>query len=286
MSVTTRTFVFAGYCLVLCLAHWAVLAELLMLSRTDSSASHLLLVPLVTIVLVYHVRKTTFATVGFAAAGVGVIAAGIALSLGASVFGWAAQEDGLTWRIAALVVLALGGFLLLYGHEAFRAARFPLLFLAFMIPLPTSLLEAATQFLKSGTADTVAALFSFTGTPYHRREFVFQLPGIVIEIADACSGIRSSIALVLTSLLVGYTYLRSPWKRLLLTLAVVPLTILKNAIRIVTLSLLTIHADRGFLDSSLHHDGGVVFFLLSLVILLPLLLWLRYSEARLQTQRI
>jgi exosortase/archaeosortase family protein len=60
---------------------------------------------------------------------------------------------------------------------------------------------------------------------------------------------------------------------------------LKNAIRIVTLSLLTIHADRGFLDGSLHHDGGVVFFLLSLVILLPLLVWLRHSEAGLQTQR-
>jgi exosortase len=146
------------------------------------------------------------------------------------------------------------------------------------------LLEGITQFLKAGTAETVAALFSVTGTAYHRQDFVFKLPSVVIEVADACSGIRSSIALMLTSLLVGYTYLTSPWKRALLLLAVVPLTIVKNAIRIVTLSLLAIHADQSYLNGSLHHDGGIVFFLLSLLLLLPLLVWLRKSEAGLQPQ--
>jgi exosortase/archaeosortase family protein len=89
----------------------------------------------------------------------------------------------------------------------------------------------------------------------------------------------------MTALLVGYFCLRSPWKRALLVLAIVPVTILKNGIRIVTLSLLSIHVDRSFLDGRLHHDGGIVFFLLSLAVLHPLFLLLRNSEARLETQR-
>ena len=58
-----------------------------------------------------------------------------------------------------------------------------------------------------------------------------------------------------------------------------PLTILKNGIRIVTLSLLAIHVDPGFLTGQLHHDGGVLFFLLTLAMMAPVLAWLRRSEA-------
>jgi len=76
--------------------------------------------------------------------------------------------------------------------------------------------------------------------------------------------------LTLTTLLAGHMFLRSPWKKAVLVLAVVPLTILKNGIRIVTLSLLAMHVDPGFLTGQLHHEGGIVFFLLALVLLFPL----------------
>jgi exosortase len=154
-----------------------------------------------------------------------------------------------------------------------------------MIPIPHVILDTVTEFLKVGTAETIARLFSLVGTPYHREGFVFHLPKVTIEVADECSGIRSTLALAMTALLVGYFCLRSPWKRALLVLAIVPVTILKNGIRIVTLSLLSIHVDRSFLDGRLHHDGGIVFFLLSLAVLHPLFLLLRNSEARLETQR-
>jgi exosortase/archaeosortase family protein len=75
-------------------------------------------------------------------------------------------------------------------------------------------------------------------------------------------------------------FLRTPWKILLFVVLVFPVSIVKNAIRIVTLTLLSIYVDPGFLRGNLHHDGGFVFFLLALAILFPVLLLLQKSEGR------
>jgi len=101
---------------------------------------------------------------------------------------------------------------------------------------------------------------------------------VVIEIADECSGIRSSIALVLTGLLAGHTFLREHWTKALLLIAVLPVTLLKNGIRIVTLTLLALHVDSGFLTGQLHHEGGIVFFVISLAMVAPLVPILRRAE--------
>jgi len=86
--------------------------------------------------------------------------------------------------------------------------------------------------------------------------------------------------LLLTSLLAGHTFLRTPWTKTVIVLAILPVTILKNGVRIVTLSLLAMHVDPGFLAGQLHHEGGIVFFLLALVMLAPVLFLLRRSELR------
>jgi exosortase len=283
-SLKTRTAIFGAYCAVVALVSWRVFRELFDLSRSDPSASHVLLIPLVTIALFARDRSMLSAARFAPGAGAIAIVAGLLLAWGFQTVP-SGPTGGLTLRAAAVVILWLGGFLLFYGPRALRAGLFPLLFLGFMIPIPHVILDGVTEFLKVGTTETISRLFSLVGTPYHREAFVFHLPKVTIEVADECSGIRSTLALVMTALLVGYFCLRSPWKRALLVLAIVPVTILKNAIRIVTLSLLSIHVDRSFLDGRLHHDGGIVFFLLSLAVLHPLFLLLRNSEARLETQR-
>ena len=283
-DLTRRTGIFGAYAAVVVLVSAQTIRGLFDLSRSDPSASHLLLIPLVSIALIAR-NRSVFSVVSYApVAGAGVILAGLLLAWGSDAVP-SGPEGGLTLRAAAVVIMWLGGFLLFYGRDAFRAGLFPLLFLGFMIPIPHVILDGVTEFLKVGTAETIAKLFSLVGTPYHREGFVFHLPKVTIEVADECSGIRSTLALSLTALLVGYFSLRSPWKWALLVLAIIPVTIFKNGIRIVTLSLLSIHVDRGFLDGRLHHDGGIVFFLLSLTILYPLFLFLRNSETRLEAQR-
>jgi exosortase len=202
-----------------------------------------------------------------------------ALAIVARVIPLSGAQEKLALLVGALLVVWIGAFLLLFGWRALRAARFAVAFLVFTIPIPPVLIDGATELLKRGSADAVAALFTLTGTPYHREGFVFTLPRLMIEVADACSGIRSSIALILTTLLAGHMYLKSSWIKVLLVVAVLPVAILKNGLRIVSLSLLSIYVDPSFLAGRLHTDGGIVFFLLALALLLPVLTVLRRWES-------
>jgi exosortase len=273
---------FAAYSLGMAVAHGQVLLAWFNYSRHDMSASHLVLIPFVTCVLVYQNRRAIFASVSTAwREGAGVALAGFALSVVLLLYrSSVGATEGLAVAVSALVVLWIGGFLLIYGRVAFREALFPLAFLVFAIPMPGVLLDGAVAVLKAGSTEAVAGLFSLTGTPYLREAFVFTLPQFAIEIADECSGIRSSIALLLTSLLAGHFFLDRPWAKLLLVLVIVPITILKNGIRIVSLSLLAIHVNPAFLEGQLQREGGVVFFLMALGMLAPAFVLLRRVEAR------
>jgi exosortase len=268
----TRAIMFGLYSIGLVLADWKSLFALYELSRSDQTASHLTLIPVVTLVLMYQNRRSIFSSARFAfGPGCGLIAVGAVLRFAAGFYSVATPADSLAPSIFSIVVLWIGGFLLIYGPTAFQAAKFPLLFLAFVIPIPVLLIDTATQLLKVSSAEAVAALFTLTGTPYYREGFVFSLPSVAIEVADECSGIRSSIALLLTSVMAGHLYLTDTWRKALFVAVVLPISILKNAIRIVTLSLLAIHVDPEFLTGQLHHEGGIVFFVLALALLAPIL---------------
>jgi exosortase len=259
-----------------------VVRDLVDYSRSNATASHLIAVPFVTLALIYQNRESIFSSIRFApVSGIGLVLAGLAFSLwGRFATGSGPLDGSLNLLVAGLVVSWVGGFLLFFGRSAARAALFPLLYLVFTIPIPAPLIDGATQILKKGSTETVAGLFTLTGTPYHRDGFVFSLPSFVIEVADECSGIRSTIALFLTGLLAGHVFLRDSWAKACIVAAVLPVTILKNGIRIVTLSLLAMHVDPGFLDGQLHHEGGIVFFVLGLLIFAPVLALLRKSETR------
>jgi exosortase len=124
-----------------------------------------------------------------------------------------------------------------------------------------------------------AVLFRTIGMPSFRHGFRFLLPGVEIEVANECSGIRSTTALVVVSVLTSYALLRSLSGRILFAVAAIPIGIFKNAVRIVTLSYLGVYVDRAYLDGKLHHQyGGLIFSSLSLLLVVPLLMLLRKAE--------
>src|SRR5262249_27229192 len=86
-------------------------------------------------------------------------------------------------------------------------------------------------------------------------------------------GIRSFLALGITSLVAGHLLLRRPWTRAVLSLAILPIAIVKNAVRIVVLSLLAIYVDKGFITGRLHQRGGILLFFVTLL-LVGGLVWL------------
>ena len=142
-----------------------------------------------------------------------------------------------------------------------------------MVPLPVSWADPVVRFLQRGSAAFTNLFFRALGVSFVREGLVFHFSRISVEIAPQCSGIRSSLALLITGTLAAHLFLRSWWGRGLLLLAVVPLAMVKNAIRITTITLLAEYVDEGFITKSwLHHSGGFVFFGIALVLLAALLL--------------
>ena len=107
---------------------------------------------------------------------------------------------------------------------------------------------------------------------------VFELPGIVLRVAQECSGIRSSWVLLIAGLLASHLLLKTRWRRILLVAFVIPLGILRNGFRILVIGLLCVHVGPHMVNSIIHRRGGPFFFALSLVPLLLLLWWLRRQE--------
>jgi exosortase/archaeosortase family protein len=101
-----------------------------------------------------------------------------------------------------------------------------------------------------------------------------------MEVADECSGIRSSLVLFITSLLAGHLFLNTPWKRAVLTLVVIPIAIVRNGFRIFTIGMLCVHIDPSMINSPIHKRGGPLFFALSLIPFFLLLAWLRRTERK------
>jgi exosortase len=271
---------FVAFILISSLAFYKTFSTLVRYSLNDDSSSHIILIPLVVFFLLYIERQAVFSITRTSAV------SGLCLALGGLVLFWLAHrgpspQEGnwpLSLQTLSIVLVWLGGFLLCYGLAAFRAASFPLMFLLLMVPLPHVVLDRVIHALQEGSTDIAYFLFQAVGTPVIRHGFQLTVPGVTIEVAQECSSIRSSIALFITCLLAGHLYLRTGWKILVLVLLSFPLALLKNGIRIATLTLLSIYVDPSFLKGKLHHEGGFVFFFLSLLLLWPVFWALEKSD--------
>jgi exosortase len=263
------------------MALWPLLSALVTLSLHDDSYSHILAIPIISLSLLFLDRKSIFTGLGYSPAGSAVL-----FLLGIISY-WAAKntsssEDAnyrLSLEVCAMISMWMAGFVLCYGTRCVRAALFPLLFLLLMVPVPQVILDKIVFMLQKGSVAVAYVLFRLLSVPVFRHGFTFALPGVEIEVAKECSGIRSSIALLITGLLACHVFLRSNWRRILLCALTVPIAMFKNAVRIVTISWLGIYVDPSFLYGNLHHYGGVPFSLIALAIWVPTLAMLQKTEA-------
>ena len=271
---------FVGLVTFSVLIFWRTFHALVLFSLNHEASSHILLIPLVSVYLLWTERSRIFQVVRPSPVrGATLVLAAFALYL-LMARQWSVQdpEQFLPGATLAIVLLWLGGFLLCYGVAAWRRARFPLLFLLLMVPLPPALLERSIYLLQQGSTEIAYLLFKAVGVPVLRQGFILAVPGVTIEVARECSGIRSSVALFITCLLAAHLFLRTTSRMFVFVLLAFPLAIIKNGIRIATLTLLSVYVDPGFLTGRLHHEGGFVFFLLALALLFPVLLLLQKSE--------
>jgi exosortase len=272
-NIVTRHAAFLLLCgigLVL-FCHQGVL--LLQMVSQSELYSHIPVIPLISLCILILSRKRIFSETGWGwGEGFALIALGVAALLAADRVAGLDHNDYLSIVMSGGVLWFIGSFALCYGSKAFKEAMFPLLFLFFVIPIPKFILDPFVNLLLVGSAYSSELIFNLTGVPVHRDGFTFALPGITIEVAQQCSGIRSSIALVITSVFAGYLFLQKGWSRLLLVLSFFPITVFKNSLRIVTLSLLASYVDTRFITGSwLHKSGGIPFFAVGLALMAPVL---------------
>ena len=264
----TRNGLFFMLALVWLGLFWRPLYSLAGLALRSDASSHIPVIPLVSVAVTYWRRKRIFSAARFDVP--------LALSffcVGAFTcwFGFEYRallgpSNELSLSILSFIIFIVGSFALCYGSRALRVAAFPLLFSLLMIPIPTFALEKIIVALQHWSADGSGIIFNLFGIPVHREGLVFDLPGVSILVAEECSGIRSTIALLITVLLAAQLSLKSNWRKFILLISVVPVMIAKNSIRIVTLSLLATYVNRGFLTGRLHRNGGVLFFLLGFAV--------------------
>jgi exosortase len=263
---------------------WKTLVTLVQYSLSHEEASHVIVIPVLSAYLLWSERERIFgaAKPSSKVPGLCLIATGIvAYSATRWFLSGAPATDGFSIQMFSLIAIWIGSFLVAYGTAAAKAASFPLLLLLLTIPLPEVILSRVVYALEKGSTDITYGIFKALGVPTLRQGFYLTVPGITIEVAPECSGIRSSVAMLITCLLAAHYYLRTWWGALLFMFLVVPVSMIKNGIRIATLTLLSLYVDPSFLRGSLHRDGGFVFFFIGLAILGAALVGIRRMERRL-----
>ena len=185
------------------------------------------------------------------------------------VFGRAFNMASVEFASQLFVVAAT--LLLIKGPPALRAAWFPVLYLIFMVPLPSSLVDAITGPLKQNISDIVESVLYAAGYPISRTGVILSIGQYQLLVADACSGLHSMFSLSALGTLFMYMMARtSRLHNAIMLAAILPIAFVANIVRVIVLVLVTYHlgdeAGQGFL----HGTAGMVLMLVALGILFAL----------------
>lgn len=245
--------------------YFPTLAHLVAQWWNDPNFSHGFFVPLFSVFVIWQARsrlamvrvQPSWWGLPFLVAGLGILILG---QMGAEIF---------LSRVSLLILLA-GLIILFLGLNFFRELLFPWAFLFLMIPVPAIVFNQITfplQILASKVASTV---LPWMGVPVLREGNVIILPAMALEVAEACSGIRSLMSLLTLAIIYGYLMERKNSIRVLLALASIPIAVAANSFRIVGTGLLVQYWDPAKAQGFFHEFSGWLIFVISLCMLYAL----------------
>jgi exosortase len=263
---------FVLLCVISLVVGWHSLFSTLVLALRVDEYTHLLLIVPISVSLIFSERDLLKLAPG-PAVGLGSFLLIAAILIGVFSHTISQIDVELSFNMLAIVIWWIGSFVLCFGSHVARLFLFPLCFLFWLVPIPAPLLEKIVAIWQHGSAISASLLFSTLGIPNTQDGVMLSIPGLNLEVAQECSSLRSSLMLIVTSMVLAQLFLRSFWRKTVVVLAAIPLSIAKNGVRIFTISMLGTRVDPGFLHGNLHRHGGIVFFLLALGAVV-LLLWL------------
>jgi exosortase len=242
--------------------YWPTLVRLVQQWGSDQNFSHGYFVPLFSAFVIWQDRARLGriprcpSWTGLALLGVG---------LGFLIVGQLGAELFLS-RSSLLVVLA-GSVVLFGGWSLFRALLFPWAFLFLMIPIPAIIFNQITFPLQILASKVAAATLPLFGVPVLRQGNVMTLASQVLQVAEACSGIRSLMSLLTLAIIYGYLMERRLWIRYVLALASVPVAVAANSFRIISTGLMVEYWDPDKAEGYFHTSWGWIVFVISLLML-------------------
>jgi exosortase len=257
---------FAWGLVVICLLTAVVYYQVLVKLVTDwwqiPDFSHGFLVPLFSVYLVWEKRETLRSTIIAPCwGGIAVIVMGLFILL-LGVYG----SELFLSRVSLVIVLA--GLVLCFGGRQFlKELSFALLVLLLAIPIPAIIFNEITFPLQILASKLASALLPLFGVPVLREGNVIELPAMKLEVAEACSGIRSLMSLFTLAVFYGYFLEKTFWRRMALVLVSIPIAIAANAVRILGTGLCVQYWDPDKALGFFHEFSGWVIFLVSLVCL-------------------
>ncbi len=229
----------------------------------DPNFSHGFLVPLFSLFVLYQDRsrwqslcpRPSWWGLAVLVLGLGVLVIGV---LGSELF---LSRSSLLLILAGLVILLL-------GWPFMRAVLFPWALLLLMIPIPNLIFNQITFPLQLLASNIASAVLPLLGVPVLREGNLIVLPAMALEVAEACSGIRSLLSLVTLAVIYGYFMETRAYVRVLLALCAIPIAVAANSFRIVGTGLLVQNWDPERALGFFHTFSGWVIFMASLVMLL------------------
>jgi len=243
--------------------------------------THIPLIPLISAFLLFRKRQALFSSP------VPAYLLGFLIAIGALTLHllfrtkFPASQSSISLQVLSAILFWVGIYIAIFGLNSLKQAFFPIGFLLFAVPIPGAIMDKTVLLIARASVYITGLLFTLIGIPYTREGVEFYLPDFTLVVGPECAGWRSSIAIIIISLLAGHLFLKKFSNKLILVSVAIPLIIIKNGIRIVLLYLIAYYIDERFIEGGfLHRSVGYLMFCIVLI-LMGLLLWfLEKREAR------
>jgi exosortase len=178
------------------------------------------------------------------------------------------QQGLLTVEVASIIPVIVGCILVTAGWPTLRILAFPIGFLLFTIPMPDWLIDAATVPLKVFISNTVTHILYASGFPVAQNGVMIMSGSYQRLVKDACSGMNSIFALSAIGVFYSYAFRwQERIRSFLLLAAIVPITIIANFVRVLTLVLIAYYGGPDLLEGAVHDLTGIGLFLVAVMLL-------------------
>lgn len=244
------------------LLYYPVVVKLVQDWSVDDNYSHGYFIPFIAAYMIWQ-RKGELAAVPKRGSGWGLVV--VLMGLAQFALAWAGSVYFL--QGISIVVVVFGVVLFIWGPVLTKIVWVPIAYLALMVPLPAILWNKIAFPMKLFASKVAADVIQALGYTVLREGNILTLPNTVLEVADACSGLRSLTSLLALSAAMAYLAPMASWKKWLLFLSAAPIAIVCNVLRLIGTAILARHYGAAVAEGFLHTFSGWLVFILGLAML-------------------